>query len=230
VTTHLRVWPPDPSRPAEWWDGFWSLSDQDFGPPSERVLEWAQDGIAARGSATAADVASGNGRYAVPLARMGYAVTAVEFAPSGAARIREAAAAHDVSVAVEHGDFLELGTQTRSFDLVLSSGLLEEIPPDTHRQVLEGYARWTAPGGRNIVKYCLEIEGRGHLVQGRLVPDFYERLGWDLRLVRENQVMKPSRAGLVLRTGTVVADRPGGVVNRPSARLYDRRLWRTKPG
>ncbi|RGC68149.1 Methyltransferase domain protein [Micromonospora sp. MW-13] len=207
MTTRVALWPPDPSRPAQWWDEFWAQRDQDFGPPSERVVELAEEFLAARGAATAVDVASGNGRYAVPLARMGYAVTAIEYTSSGAARIRDAATAQGVRLAVEQGDFLVLGARPRPFDLVLSSGLLEEVPAGDQLRALEGYVRWTAPHGRNIVKYCLEIDGRGPLVADGLVPRFYERLGWDLRLVRENQAMKPSRAGIVLRTGTVAADR-----------------------
>lgn len=207
MTTTVSLWPPDPSRPAQWWGEFWARHDQDFGPPSERVIGLAEEFIATRGHATAVDVASGNGRYAIPLAKMGYAVTALEYTASGVARIRDSATSEGLQITVEQGDFLVLGARERPFDLMLSSGLLEEVPHEVHRQVLEGYVRWTAPGGRNIVKYCLEIEGRGQLVADGLVPHFYERLGWDVRLVRENGVMKPSRAGIVLRTGTVVADR-----------------------
>jgi SAM-dependent methyltransferase len=208
VTFRLTQWPPDPSRPAEWWNEFWSNEQQDFGVPSERVLGYAQEFLGETGSKSAVDVASGNGRYALPLAAMGYAVTAVESAPAAVARIRAAAGRSALPVKVVAGDFFQLASDPLAFDLVLSSGLLEEVPLDRHLPALEGYVGWTAPAGRNIVKYCLEIAGRGQLVPDGMVPEFYRRLGWRVLCVRENQNMKPSRAGIVLRTGLVVAERP----------------------
>jgi SAM-dependent methyltransferase len=200
----VTLWPPAPGNPEGWWTRFWGDRTQDFGPPSDRVLDLIASVVRACPKGRAVDVGTGNGRYALPMAAAGLEVTAIDLAPTALERVTQAARNLGLHIRVEQGDFLQLCENVRSFQLVVSSGLLEELPASKQRSALHGFVRWS-DGGWNIVKYCLEIEGRGQLVADGLVPAFYEELGWDVQLVRENKAMKPSRAGIVLRTGTVVA-------------------------
>jgi len=134
------------------------------------------------------------------LAAMGYTWTAVESAPTGIARIRAAAERAALPVRVVAGDFF----CARPRDARVRPGPELRATRGSAARDARGRARrlreLDSSRGRNIIKYCLEIEGRGQLVPDGMVPEFYQRHGWRQVCVRENRNMKPSRAGIVLRT------------------------------
>lgn len=203
---------PSVIRSREWWDNFWENASQHFGAPSETLLRYARefnkDGLGLR----AIDIASGNGRYAIPLAKMGYEVHALEFSKTGARRILNAAKDEGVEVFVDNDDFLKACSENRQYDLVLCSGFLEEISPEDYTKAVEGFMNWTKPGGLNIIKYCLEVIDRGVLVEPDLVPGLYTNANWSILFFEQEKDLRETKATISferkIRTETVIALKP----------------------
>ncbi|MFH0837416.1 MAG: class I SAM-dependent methyltransferase [Candidatus Aenigmatarchaeota archaeon] len=202
-------------RTQEWWNHFWANGNNNYGSPNQKLLQCAEEFIRDR-KLSAVDIASGNGRYAIELAKMGYGVDAIEYADSGVERIRVAAGLANVNVNVLQGDFTELCLNQNYYDLVFCSGLLEEIGKKDHEKVILGFMNWTKPGGINLIKYCLEIRGRGQLVDEGFVKSFYDRAGWKILFFEEQDELHISKAVTLftdgvdseIRTGTVIAIKP----------------------
>lgn len=200
------LWPPpvDLNKNPEWWNEFWSdEANNGFGKPSEGLLKWIP--LATSNNQTAVDIASGNGRYAAELAVRGYTTTALELSNAGASRIRETANQLGLSLMVKVGDFLTLSEETHLFDVVLCSGLLEEIPLETYSTAIRGLHNWAAPGAIVINRYCLEIKGRGVFAENGYVPSLYKADSWHMLHVDEMSALKMSKGGFELRHGTIVA-------------------------
>ncbi len=98
----------------------------------------------------AIDLAAGEGRNAVWLARQGWHVVAVDFSGVGLAKAARLAADNDVVERVEIVQADALSYQPPSpVDLVVIAYL--QVPPDEQRLVLEHAASWLAHGGSLLV-------------------------------------------------------------------------------
>jgi len=97
----------------------------------------------------AADLACGEGRNALALARLGWSVTAVDI--SGVALDKGRAMAERDGLKVEwvHGDVLQVPLPESAFDLVVLAYV--QLPPDAQVALLERAAAMLAPGGRLLV-------------------------------------------------------------------------------
>jgi cyclopropane fatty-acyl-phospholipid synthase-like methyltransferase len=204
------------SRDKKWWEDFWIQHNKGYGGPNEKILGFANDFIKDKKNLTAIDIASGDGRYAIPLAKMGYIVDAIEYADSGVKRIKDNATSAGLSVNAIQGDIIELCQEKKQYDLVLSSGLLEEIDQKYHEQVVNGFINWTKPGGLNIIKYCLWIKGRGVLTKTDFVKPIYEKVGWNILSFETPSEIQKSNANIKfdahieseIMTETVIAIKP----------------------
>ena len=98
----------------------------------------------------AIDLAAGEGRNAVWLARRGWRVTAVDFSRVGLDKAARLAADHDVAerVATIHADALTWHPD-HPVDLVVIAYL--QLPSQERRVALEHAAGWLRPGGRVLV-------------------------------------------------------------------------------
>ncbi len=98
----------------------------------------------------AVDLAAGEGRNAVWLAREGWAVTAVDFSPVGLEKARRLAADHGVADRVEivQADVLTYAP-AGPVDLVVIAYL--QLPAEQQRTVLQHAAGWLRPGGTLFV-------------------------------------------------------------------------------
>ncbi|HSM34090.1 MAG TPA: class I SAM-dependent methyltransferase [Anaerolineae bacterium] len=94
----------------------------------------------------AIDLAAGEGRNAIWLARQGWQVTAVDFSQVGLDKARRLATEHGLAAAVElvEADALVYEPPAR-VDLVVIAYL--QIPSAQQRVVLEHAAAWLRPGG-----------------------------------------------------------------------------------
>ncbi|MBI2405564.1 class I SAM-dependent methyltransferase [Candidatus Microgenomates bacterium] len=206
-------------RPKVWWEDFWRNPLCDYGDPGKTLLSFATEFYSelARDSVKpkAVDIGSGNGRYAVSLAEIGYAVDAVELASSGVKRILKAAEQNNVAVNAIQADFTQIWQMQKNYDLVLSSGLIEEVDPIHHKNIIHGHQNWTKKGGYALIKYCLEIKGRGQLVEEDLVPGLFTNSNWKIIYANEEKEMHPSRAKFTkeneidsaIRTGTIIVQK-----------------------
>lgn len=105
----------------------------------------ARRGIAPGGSLL--DAGCGNGRYAVELARHGFAVTGVEREPALLAEARRRPVGPREQVRFESGDLLALPAAAM-YDAILCRGVLNDLVEDGPRAAVFGaFARALRPGG-----------------------------------------------------------------------------------
>lgn len=168
------------NRDANWWEQFWKAHTQGYGSPRATLLGYAEEFLKNHPGASAVDIASGDGRYALPLAKMGFAVDAIEFAQSGVDLINQRAKEAGVTVNAMQGDFINDYADQKQYDVVFCSGLLEEINSQYHKGAIERFMSWTKPGGLNIIKYCVWIKDRGELVERGIGKKMYEEAGWTI--------------------------------------------------
>jgi len=204
---NIRLWPPPEGSGTQtraWWESFWESSN--FGPPSPGLLELYDRFV--DGASTAADVGCGNGRYAVELALRGLTVTAVDFSVVALERARANAATAAVKVNTRCLDVAaDSVVADVLFDVVLSSGLLEELSPSGRANALRHISTWTRPGGLTVLRYCLDIDGRGPLVPRGIVRAYYDNADWEILFAEERTQAKVSHGGFMACTGTLVARR-----------------------
>ncbi len=90
--------------------------------------------------AKALDIAAGQGRNSLALARRGFEVTALDISPVGLAQIRERAEAEHLSVETVYSAVQDWSWPENGFDLVVDFFFLE-------RPILSQIARTCKPGG-----------------------------------------------------------------------------------
>lgn len=202
-------------RPKEWWEDFWKDPICGYGEPGKTLLDFASKFYNNLDRLKAVDIGSGDGRYAVALAKIGYKTDALELTVSGVGRILKRAKENNVSVDAKDGDFTKLWKIKKDYDIVLSAGLVEEVNPTKHKSIIQGYKNWTSINGHVLLKYCLEIAGRGQLIKRGLIPDLFMNEQWNIIFSTEETEMHPSRAKYTtvdgvdsaVMTGTLIAQR-----------------------
>lgn len=108
-------------------------------------------------------LAEGEGRNAVYLAQLGYAVTAVDLSPVGLQKAHDLAQARDVSIATVVADLATFTIEPAAWDGIIS--IWAHVPPSVrmplHRQIVDGLK----PGGVFILEAYTErqltMPGRG---------------------------------------------------------------------
>jgi SAM-dependent methyltransferase len=140
-----------------------------FGPelPDERTAAEVNGVVERLGLAPGSrllDLCCGQGRHAVPLAQLGYAVTGLDLSRRLLDRAAAAATGRGQRVALVAADMRRLPFADASFDAVLNLfhafGYLEDEAED--ELVLHEVARVLAPGGR----FLQEVANREALVRG----------------------------------------------------------------
>lgn len=128
------------------WDRRYAAADLVWTAEPNRFLV-AEAGALPAGRAL--DVAAGEGRNAVWLAKQGWQVTAVDFSEVALAKGRQMADAAGVSVEWVAADVVGFRPEPRSFDLVVI--LYLHLPASQRREVVRAMAQAVAPGGTLLV-------------------------------------------------------------------------------
>lgn len=198
---------------VEWWEDFWKASSFDFGQPRADLLALAKRFKKQKSSLPlkAIDIGSGNGRYALSLARLGYETSALELTESGCELIKNRCQNEKVQIAILQRDILNTFCE-EPFDLVISSGLLEEIPHEQQTKAVENIKFYSRKSGLLILKYCLEISERGVTIKDGFVPDiFVNDLDWRIVEIKTDPILRKSIANINfenrVRTETIIARR-----------------------
>jgi hypothetical protein len=192
-------------------EDFRSNQNNSYWWPNQRFLKFAEDYF--QSWKTAIDIASWNGRYALELAKIGYQTEALEYSQAWVERIIKSASDQSLEVTAYQGDFTKDFATIWSYDLVLSSWLLEEVDTVHHQNIISWYQNATKSGWLCMIKWCIEISGRGVLVNEWWIHKEFENKEWKILEFREKKEMKSSNASIkftnefdaAIRTGTLVA-------------------------
>ncbi|HEV7210647.1 MAG TPA: methyltransferase domain-containing protein [Blastococcus sp.] len=128
---------------AEDWDERYAASQQWSAEPNRLIAELL-DGVP---PGNAVDLAAGEGRHALWLARLGWRVTAVDFSDVGLRRGREQPGSDRVSWVT--ADVLTWSAPPASLDLVLVAYL--HLPEADTLDLFTRAVGWLRPGGRLLV-------------------------------------------------------------------------------
>ena len=129
--------------------------DQQWADPAKRAAwEQAEDRVLAvahrprdHGAKYALDLGCGVGRHALALAEMGYGVEALDGAPTGLERVREAARARDLNLNTHQGEFTDLPYPDGQFDYVLSWNVIYHGDEEIVKTAIAEIHRVLRPGG-----------------------------------------------------------------------------------
>jgi SAM-dependent methyltransferase len=116
-------------------------------PDVERLLRRLGSG---RGR-TALDLGCGEGRHTVLLARLGYAVTALDLEPLALEKARAAARRAGVRAAFVTGNALDLRFPDGAFDVVLDYGVFHHVVTRDWTRYRKEIRRVLAPGGHLVL-------------------------------------------------------------------------------
>ena len=143
-----------PPATEPFWESGYRADARPFGPPSLEILELL-DRLPRR--ARVLDLGCGDGRNAIPLARAGHRVTAVDRSRWALMALRRAAT-REGSVADEEPLGMEIVEADLSafcpledYDLVVAHGVLHLMPPVERDALLERVKRHTRPAGWNVI-------------------------------------------------------------------------------
>ena len=131
---------------AEAWNARYAASEMLWGVEPNR---WVVAETADLPPGRALDVACGEGRNALWLAKHGWDVTGVDFSPVALDRARDLEAASGATVRWIQADAHDSGTWGGGYDLVLMAYL--HLPPVSRCDALRAAARALAPGGTLLV-------------------------------------------------------------------------------
>jgi SAM-dependent methyltransferase len=125
------------------------------GDARSELVRLVESGVLPLGRAI--DLGCGEGDNAIFLARRGFDVTAVDFAPSAIAKAR--AKAHDAGVEVEFivDDFTKLTKVRRPFDLLVDYGSFDDLNPRQRAAYVRHVVPLANPGAKFLL-WCFEWE------------------------------------------------------------------------
>ena len=131
----------------EYWEDIYRRNDAgwDKGRPSPPIVRLVKEGLLPKGARIAVPGA-GRGHEALFLAREGYDVTAIDFAPTAATAMREAAAKAGVAMRVLQDDVFALAAHG-PFDAILEHTIFCAIEPVRRREYAGVMRDALAPAG-----------------------------------------------------------------------------------
>jgi len=167
------------------------------------------------------DLGCGLGNLAVAAAQQGCRVTAVDGSPAAIADLQRRAKAQNLPIAAMEEDALRIRLD-RTFDSVVSIGLLMFFPQEIARQQLARIKEWVKPGGIAVVNVF--IEGTTYLAMTQ--PGHYYLFsetelaeafaGWTREYQKIESFDAPNQT--IKRFCTLIARKPAGSPTDTSAR------------
>lgn len=209
--------------PERDWRLFWETHREPesgvYGPANSVLLEYARRFTEHKAGLSALDVGCGDGRYTIPLASMGYTVTAVDKSEVAIQRLKERVSVFDPSLQIntENADIFDIINRKRFYDLIVCSGFIEEIPQGKHKELILGLQKWTKFSGMNILRYVIEkkfsLDGEADVVSDH---NYLENLynDWDIlrseiepnfRQAKVGRVINGQMINRFFRAATIVA-------------------------
>ncbi len=165
-------------RPSEWWaeifdDDYLSILPNPTARDDRREVDFIEKSLGVKKGSLILDLACGNGRHAVGMARRGYRVVGVDLSLPMLARAGELAQENDQKINFIHGDMRELGFD-KTFDAIYCVGTsMGYFDDSTNIKVLEGIARALKPGS----PFLLEVSNRDHIIEKQPNLTWFEGSG-----------------------------------------------------
>lgn len=199
-------------RDIRWYDKFWTTNPQAYGDPNHdlvQIFSTLQKNF--KKDFSVLDIGAGNGRYSIEFAKNGANVTAVELSSAACTLIELQKNTLGLkNICIENTDYLTWDKDD-VYDLVFSSGLLDELSHSQQHKALLKISKLTSVGSFIVIKYCLEIKNRGKLTQDGYVETFYNNPKWEILQSTEESSFRSYPNGVpgedALRTGLIVARR-----------------------
>ena len=144
------------SAPTEpFWEAAFRADRKPFGPPSTEILELLER-LPRR--ARVLDLGCGDGRNALPLARAGHAVTAVDRSRAALESLRRAAIRESpgtdsdrpLGIQLVHADVARV-TPSGEYELIIAHGVLHLLLPEDRDGLIRRIRRHTRAGGWNVL-------------------------------------------------------------------------------
>lgn len=135
------------NREPFWEKAYRTGASDPFGGASPEILElltWLPAG------SSVLDLGCGAGRNALPLARAGMKLTAVDVSEAACAMITKIAAESSLPISVVQED-LRTFDFTEQYDVVIAHGILHLLPAAERLQLLDRIKARTRPNGANVV-------------------------------------------------------------------------------
>jgi SAM-dependent methyltransferase len=165
-------------RPSEWWaeifdDDYLSILPTPTSRDDRREVDFIEKNLSVKKGSLILDLACGNGRHAVGMARRGYRVVGVDLSLPMLARAGELAQENDQKINFIHGDMRELGFD-KTFDAIYCVGTsMGYFDDSTNIKVLEGIAQALKPGS----PFLLEVSNRDHIIEKQPNLTWFEGSG-----------------------------------------------------
>ena len=211
-----------PPVTGPFWEAEYRAGSRPFGPPSIEILELL-DRLPRGGRVL--DLGCGDGRNAIPLARAGHRVTAVDRSRWALEALRRAAmregsvAEDDQPLGIEMVEAeLSVLCPLDDYDLVVAHGVLHLLEPAERDGVIERMKRHTRPGGWNVIAAFtdrippppdLAPHCRGLLQEGELTLHYGD---WEIESFRSYTLedRHPGGIGHTHALNKLIARRPCG--------------------
>lgn len=130
-----------------WWSFLWRYwrrrTPWDTGITPPEVMDFLSTATPGR----ALDLGCGTGTNAITMARKGWQVTGIDFAPPAIRQARRKAAQKNLRIDFQVGDITRLENVQGPFDYVLDIGCLHSLDQSQHADYVEGVKRLVKSGG-----------------------------------------------------------------------------------
>jgi tellurite methyltransferase len=130
------------------WDETYLRTAQYFGAGLEPL---ARDYLPSGEMLRILDIGAGQGRNAIPLAKAGHSLTAIDPSEVAARQVTEFAAREGLQLTAWVGDFTEYHACGAVFDAVLAIGLVPILTRDGINALRLRIGEWLTPGGRLLL-------------------------------------------------------------------------------
>jgi SAM-dependent methyltransferase len=205
-------------RPSEWWaeifdDDYLSLLPTPTARDDRREVDFIEKSLSVKKGSLVLDLACGNGRHAVGMARRGYRIVGVDLSLPMLARAGELAQENDQKINFIHGDMRELGFD-KTFDAIYCVGTsMGYFDDSTNITVLEGIARALKPGS----PFLLEVSNRDHIIEKQPNLIWFEGSG---AVCMEETSFNYINSRLYVKRQLIFGDSGRQVNHELSVRLY----------